>query len=163
MRSDERRLILLDMDKAFVTTYSYRTATAMDKDAIFELYRQVMGDYISEIWGWNEDWQTNDFAAHFNPKHIRLASEGKQLVGYAQIDNNQDQLFLRMLAIHRDHRGNGIGTHLLKWLMTSGKADSKPVGLEVFKINTDAKRFYEKHGFNVVRESLHSYVMSLPL
>lgn len=147
------------MENAFGMSYSYRKATVMDKEAIFELYRQVMGDYISEIWGWNEDWQTNDFAAHFNPKGITLAYEGKQLVGYAHIDNNTDLLFLRMLAIHRDHQRNGIGTQLLKWLITSGKEQFKPVGLEVFKINTEAKRFYERHGFNVVGESLHSYVM----
>lgn len=149
------------MENAFGMSYSYRKATAMDKEAIFELYRQVMGDYISEIWGWNEDWQTNDFAAHFNSEGITLVYEGNQLVGYAHIDNNRDHLFLRMLAIHRNHQRNGIGTHLLLWLITSATEQSKPVGLEVFKINMEAKRFYERHGFKVVGESLHSYVMRL--
>ncbi|MGY6277968.1 N-acetyltransferase family protein [Methylomonas sp. MgM2] len=142
-------------------TYSYRKATAMDREAIFELYRQIMHDYIAEIWGWNEDWQTNDFAAHFNPEGITLVYEGKQLVGYAHIDNNKDHIFLRMLAIHRNHQRNGIGTHLLLRLITSGQEQSKTVSLEVFKINMEAKRFYERLGFKVVGESLHSYVMRL--
>jgi ribosomal protein S18 acetylase RimI-like enzyme len=142
-------------------SYLYRKANEMDKDAIFELYRMVMHAYISEIWGWDEDWQANDFSAHFNPAGITLVYKENELVGYSHIDDNMDTLFLRMIVIHPNHQRHGIGTHLLMSFITSGKEQAKPVSLEVFKLNTEAKHFYERHNFKIVDELLHSFVMGL--
>jgi len=55
----------------------------------------------------------------------------------------------------------GIGRKLLESFISSAKEQSKSVGLEVFKINTEAKRFYEGHGFKVEGETLNSYIMNL--
>jgi len=142
-------------------TYSYRKASRIEKEAIFELYRVVMSGYISEIWGWNEEWQENDFATHFNPEGVTLVYKENELVGYSHIENNNDQLFLRMIAIHPNHQRQGIGKTLLESFISSGKEQSKSLSLEAFKINTEAKRFYERHGFNVEGETLNSYVMRL--
>jgi hypothetical protein len=32
-----------------------------------------MRGYVSEIWGWDQQWQESDFSAHFDPKGITLA------------------------------------------------------------------------------------------
>lgn len=142
-------------------TYLYRQASTLDKQAIFELYRVVMSDYISQIWGWNEDWQTNDFSTHFNPEGITLVYKESELVAYSHIEIKNEQLYLRMIAIHPDQQRNGIGTKLLESLIASAKEQSKSIALEVFKINTEAKRLYEKYGFNVEGETAASYIMSL--
>jgi len=142
-------------------TYLYRQASTLEKQAIFELYRVVMSDYISQIWGWNEDWQTNDFSTHFNPEEITLVYKENELVAYSHIEIKNEQLYLRMIAIHPDQQRNGIGTKLLESLIASAKEQSKSIALEVFKINTQAKRLYEKYGFNVEGETDASYIMSL--
>ncbi|MGZ4970804.1 MAG: GNAT family N-acetyltransferase [Methylobacter sp.] len=142
-------------------TYSYRKASRTEKEAIFELYRVVMSAYMSTIWDWNETWQENDFATHFNPEGITLVYKANELVGYSHVENNNDQLYLRMIAIHPNYQRKGIGRKLLESFISSGKEQSKSVGLEVFKLNTEAKRFYEGHGFKVEGETLNSYIMSL--
>ncbi len=120
-----------------------------------------MRSYVSKIWGWDEQWQESDFSAHFDPKGITLVHNGRELVGYSHVENRGDQLFLRMIVVHPHHQRKGIGGKLLESVITLGKEQSKRIGLEVFKINNEAKKFYERYGFNIEGETASSYVMGL--
>lgn len=140
--------------------YSYRKAEETDIEAIYQLYCLVMRGFISEIWGWDEQWQGNDFSAHFDPRGITLVHRKRELVGYSHVENRGGQLFIRMIVVHPHHQRKGIGRKLLESVIASGDEQSKSIDLEVFKINDGAKKFYEKYGFNVVRENPTSYVMA---
>lgn len=140
-------------------SYIYRNSTNEDKDDIYEVYRAVMRGYISEIWGWNEEWQKNDFTSHYKADGITLVYKVNDLVGYSQVEDKGDLLFMRMLAILPDHQRKGIGKRLLEFFVENGKKLSKGLSFEVFKINTLAKGFYEKHGFIVISETENSYIM----
>ena len=142
-------------------TYSYREAERTEKEAVFKLYCLVMRRHISQIWGWDDAWQDNDFSTHFDPRRITLVHKGRELVGYSHVENRDGQLFIRMIVVHPHHQRNGVGTKLLESVITSGKEQSKRIGLEVFKTNNEAKKFYERHGFNVEGETSSSYVMGL--
>jgi len=140
-------------------SYIYRNAEDNDKDEIYELYRTVMKNYISKIWGWEEIWQKNDFSTHYNAKQITLVLNNKQLVGYCQIEEKTNHFFIRMLAIIPRHQNKGIGKHLLQSLKDKSNKYSKNLRLDVFKINTVANEFYKNHGFSVIGEKEHSYIM----
>lgn len=140
-------------------TYSYRKAEESDREAIYQLYRLVMRSFISEIWGWDEQWQLTDFSTHFDPQGIMLAFQEHELAGYSHIENQDSQIFIRMIVVHPHHQRNGIGTNLLASVIASAGKYSKSVGLEVFKINEVAKAFYERHGFNVEGENPCSLIM----
>jgi ribosomal protein S18 acetylase RimI-like enzyme len=139
--------------------YSYRKAEETDRDAIYQLYCLVMRGFISEIWGWDEQWQVNDFSAHFDPQGITLVYQKHELVGYSHVENRGGQLFIRMIVVHPHHQRKGIGRKLLESVIASGYEQSKGVELEVFKINDRAKKFYESFGFSVESENTTSYVM----
>lgn len=140
-------------------TYTYRTAEESDRDAIYRLYRSVMYGYISEIWGWDEQWQRTDFSVHFDPQGIALAFQEHELAGYSHIEIQATQVFIRMIVVHPRHQRNGIGANLLATVIALAGKQSKSVGLEVFKINEVAKAFYERNGFNVEGETPSSLVM----
>ena len=120
-----------------------------------------MRGYISEIWGWDEQWQESDFSAHFDSQGITLVYKEQELVGYSHVENRGGQLFIRMIVVHPHHQRKGIGGKLLESVITLGNEQSKGVGLEVFKINDKAKKFYGRYGFNVESETPSSYVMGL--
>lgn len=142
-------------------TYTYCNATNEDKDDIFKVYRAVMEGYISEIWGWNDEWQKNDFLSHYKADGITLVYKANELVGYSQIEEKDDLLFMRMLAILPNHQKMGIGRQLLESFVAKGKKHSKHLSLEVFKINSKAREFYEYQGFVAVGETTNSFVMGL--
>ena len=83
------------------------------------------------------------------------------MVGYSQVEKKNNQYVLRMMLVHPCHQRKGIGKKLLGLFVSSGDEQSKNLGLEVFKINHEAKKFYEKHGFTVEDETPDSYVMQL--
>lgn len=119
-----------------------------------------MRDSISRIWGWDEQWQEKDFAAHFDPESIMLVYKEEELVGYSHVEDQGVQLYIRMLIVHPHYQGKGIGSKMLASVISSGRRQCKNIGLEVFKINNKAKEFYERYGFNVEGETPSSYIMS---
>ena len=140
-------------------TYAYRKAEEADGEAIYQLYRLVMHGFISDIWGWDEQWQRADFSTHFDPRGVTLAFQEDQLAGYSHVENRDRQLFIRMIVVHPRHQRNGIGKKLLESVIASAGEQSKTIGLEVFKINEVARAFYERHGFDMVGEAPASHIM----
>ncbi len=75
--------------------------------------------------------------------HVWVAERDEVILGYAALDGDM----LEHLYLHPDARRQGIGTLLLNEV----KHDSPGgVSLHVFQANTDARKFYEHHGFVVV-------------
>lgn len=143
--------------------FGYRTARETDRDMIYCLYRQVMRPLIAQIWAWDETWQRQDFDKYFVPEDIRLVHEHQTLVGYSQTEKRERQLYLRMLVVDAHCRRQGVGRTLLGRIIDEAAARFDEVGLEVFRINTAAKSFYEKFGFRQVGDTDASLVMVLPL
>lgn len=140
--------------------YSYRKAEESDKEAIYQLCCLVMHGLISKIWDWDEQWQCHDFSAHFEPLGTTVVFHADELVGYSQVETHADQLFIRMIVLHPLHQRLGIGRKLLDSIVELSAGSCKPVRLEVFKINIEAKKFYERYGFKIEGETPYSYIMS---
>jgi ribosomal protein S18 acetylase RimI-like enzyme len=147
--------------QTIIVIYSYRKAEQAKKENIFKLYCLVMRDAISKIWGWDDQWQENDFSSHFEPEGITLVYKEQELAGYSHVENRGDQIFIRMIVVHPRHQHKGIGSKLLESVIAEGNEQSMNIGLEVFKINDEAKKFYERYGFNIEDETSSSYVMNL--
>ena len=74
---------------------------------------------------------------------VHLALRDGELAGFAAVTPDS----VMQLYVHVAHLGQGIGTQLLDL----AKADSNGrLWLYTFVTNTDAQRFYEHHGFDVV-------------
>lgn len=139
--------------------YTFRKAHWDEKASIFGLYCLVMKPYVEKIWGWEQQWQKNDFTAHFEPENITVVSVAGKLVGYAHVERRCDKLFLRMLLLVPEYQSKGIGTHLLESVVESASRQALKVELQVFRVNEAAKKFYDHHGFQVVSKTPDSLVM----
>ena len=74
---------------------------------------------------------------------VAEAGATNKIIAVLVLDNGWvDQLY-----VHPDHTGQGIGTEMIELAK-----DSSPTGLQLwtFQSNTDARRFYERHGFVAV-------------
>lgn len=138
---------------------SFQKATSYDEAVIFDLYCHVMKEYITEIWGWDQKWQENDFKNHFVPENITVIRKEDKAVGYSQIEDLGNQLYIRMLLLLPNYQRRGIGSRLLNAAIAKAKAQSKGIALQVFKVNEEARRFYENHGFQVQGETPNSFTM----
>jgi GNAT superfamily N-acetyltransferase len=74
---------------------------------------------------------------------LAVSGPGAAAVGYIAIDGAE----VRLLDVVPGRTGEGIGGRLLAHAM-----DLRPTGLELwtFQVNHGARRFYERHGFEVI-------------
>lgn len=58
-------------------------------------------------------------------------------------------VFIEWIGCHPDHRGKGVGSMLLDWAGKFAKESlkSKTLGLYMIRSNTNARRLYERNGF----------------
>jgi ribosomal protein S18 acetylase RimI-like enzyme len=76
----------------------------------------------------------------------------KQAVGRLMVDRSPSNIHLIDITILPEYCGKGIGTQLLKQLLTEGTTARKPVTLQVFKANQGALQLYKRLGFVVTGE-----------
>lgn len=139
--------------------FQTRQATAEDREPLFALYDKVLRKHIADIWGWNDEWQRKDFNDHFHAEEIGVLTELGRVIGYMQVEDRDEALWLRMIAILPEYQGKGIGGCVLRQLIQKANCQAKDVALVVFKINTDARRFYERFGFKVEGETVTHFSM----
>ena len=80
-----------------------------------------------------------------------------QDIGWVEFRQTGDELFLKQLYITPKHQRKGIGSQIIR-LLNEQAETAKLMALFVLK-NNPAFRFYERHGFEVVRETHTTLVM----
>lgn len=76
-------------------------------------------------------------------------------VGRVRVVRWPDRIFLGGIQVHPDHQGRGIGTRLITELIEEARATGRPLRLNVDKINTGARRLYQRLGFVLEAEEEH--------
>ncbi|MDD5259809.1 MAG: ribosomal protein S18-alanine N-acetyltransferase [bacterium] len=87
---------------------------------------------------------------HIPTSHFFVAKAlpGKEIVGYAGYWQVVDELHLINFAVHPEYRRQGLGKHLLFYILCDGKRlGLKKATLEVRASNQAAQRLYEQLGF----------------
>lgn len=131
--------------------YSIRAAAEEDYRAIWE----VVEDAFLE-WSDRQRQSYEDFAAQvmqrpgFEPWHLRVVTDGKGVVvGAASLVTSDYVGFVEKLAVHRDHRHQGLGQALLADVFSEARAH----GATRSELSTDSRTgaldLYEKVGMEV--------------
>lgn len=92
-------------------------------------------------------------AARSHPLVLRRlgTGPGPLTVGYACVWAVHDELWINNLAVHRDYRGRGLGTALLREALRAGRRlGCARALLEVRPSNQAALRLYTAEGFRVL-------------
>ena len=137
-----------------------RLATLKDEPDLFELHRTAFREHIERIWGWDEDWQRANFVREWASSVTSVVRLNGRTVGYLQVRNESDRVYLQNIALHPDFQNKGMGTELLNEVKAAATARQLPVDLAVFRTNGSAQRFYERHGFRRTGESRTHIEMS---
>lgn len=80
---------------------------------------------------------------------VSLVAEHREVVvGYAIYQLILDEAHLTNIAVHPDHRRKSVAKHLLDHILEAAKGKQcRVIFLEVRPSNTEARAFYQKHGF----------------
>ena len=81
---------------------------------------------------------------------IVVAELGGDVVGVMVVEREVSCSWIMQMAVDPAHVGRGIGSALLRQALLDCRS---PIRLYTFQANAGARRFYERHGFRIVRLS----------
>lgn len=133
-----------------------RDATPEDRTFLSQLYADTRKEEVAAF-GWNPSQQSAFLEMQFRMQAIsyetqfpgaahKIILQRELPVGRILVHRTPDEIRLVDLSILSQHRGSGIGTRLIRDLLTEGLRLKKPVRLQVFCTNR-AVRLYERLGF----------------
>ena len=143
----------------------YKPATGDQYDALFQLMRSDAADYLQQTLELMKmTWE--QFAELFRSvgKVTGIYQDGC-LAGFYWIEEREKILHLHGLILDSRFQGKGIGTQVLKMLITRCQDQMDAIELGVHQSNEGAIRLYRRLGFEVVivRDDLGYYIMQKAL
>ncbi len=139
--------------------YELRQATRADYEFLYRLHVAAMRDLVTRVWGWEDAWQEQFFADHFDPAHSRTVVVNGEDVGVIAIEWNVVDAFIVNIEILPDYQGRGLGAALVHGIIAAADSRNLPVRLHVLKINP-ARRLYERLGFVINGETETHFLMT---
>jgi ribosomal protein S18 acetylase RimI-like enzyme len=139
----------------FPMNITFRNISSADFKFLWNLHNAALKDYVSETWGWNEEWQKDNFTKNFNTADGKIIVFEKKDIGYFWVIKKQRETLLASIRLLPEFQNKGIGTQIIRNLIAES---SKPVSLRVLKINP-ARKLYEKLGFVIKEETKTHYLM----
>jgi RimJ/RimL family protein N-acetyltransferase len=133
-----------------MTPVTLRQATPADNEFCFELHRAAMGEYITTIWGWNEQRQRDSHSRSFNPGHWQIITVAGTDIGMIDVEYRAAEIYLSRIEITTDYQGRGIGTRLISALLDEARDKGQDLVLDVLTVNRRAQALYQRLGMTEV-------------
>jgi len=133
-----------------MTVIALRSATAADSEFCFELHKAAMAEYVTAIWGWDEQRQRDFHTRGFAPGHWQIITADGTDAGILIVDYRPAEIYLARIEIHPDYQGHGIGTRLISALLGEATQRGQDLVLDVFTVNYRAQALYQRLGMKEV-------------
>ena len=143
--------------------FATRPASPGDHQRLYEIHRAAMGPYVTELWGWDEAWQAEAFSKSFDLGSTRVIVVGEQLVGFFEAHEDAEAVVLSKIELDPAFQRRGIGTSVIAGVLAGARTRGKPVRLQVFKINQQARSLYRRLGFLETGETSRHVQMATPM
>lgn len=138
--------------------FSLRDAKADDFEFLFALHAVTLRPYVEELWGWDEDQQRKIYADHQPLDTMQIIQVAGRDVGVLSVEVQEFDVFLRLIEIHPEMQGQGLGSSVIESVLAQGRNLGKPVRLRVLA-NNPARNLYQRLGFKVVDSTETHYMM----
>jgi len=133
-----------------MTVIALRPAAAADSEFCFQLHKAAMGEYVTAIWGWDEQRQREFHARGFAPGYWQIITVDGTDAGILIVDYRPAEIYLARIEIHPDYQGLGIGTRLISALIEEAAQRGQDLVLDVLTVNNRAQALYQRLGMKEV-------------
>jgi ribosomal protein S18 acetylase RimI-like enzyme len=127
-----------------------RSATRADAEFCYQLHKAAMGEYITAIWGWDEQVQRAFHERAFNPRRWQIITDGEVDAGMLDVECRPGEIYLSRIEIDPGHQGRGIGTRIICALLVEAERNGQDLVLEVLTVNRRARALYQRLGLTEV-------------
>src|ERR1700683_4841216 len=135
-----------------------REARESDFAFVRAVYFETMRSIIERLFGWDEGRENQNFSQFFKIEEAKIIMADGQDVGWIQERADDSTINLGSFYVTPVMQRQGVGTQVLRILLTSARNQAKSITLAVVKINP-AVQFYAKRGFRITHEDEHKFYM----
>jgi len=122
-----------------------------ERDFFFAVRRGAFREYAEAAFGpWDDVKQRASADRDVGELSIEIVERDGAPIGYQIVERHADHWFLDEIALADGERGRGVGTELVKAIMTAARDAGMPLRLSVLHVNP-AQRLYARLGFRVTR------------
>jgi ribosomal protein S18 acetylase RimI-like enzyme len=124
-----------------------RPATAADSEFCYRVHRAAMGEYVAQVWGWDEEVQVAFHRRGFEPGRFQVVTVDGADAGLLVVERRPDEIYLGRIELDPPYQGRGVGGRLLGRLLVDAAAAGLPLTLDVLVVNSRARALYQRLGF----------------
>lgn len=138
-----------------------RPATLDDQGFLFQVYAGTRQEEMALVpWDSSQkqaflqmqfDAQLRHYHEYFSQAEQQVILNKGQPVGRLYLNRTDQEIRILDLSLLPEHRGGGIGTAILRSLLTQAQAEGKPVRIYLESFNP-ALRLYGRLGFSMIGE-----------
>jgi ribosomal protein S18 acetylase RimI-like enzyme len=133
-----------------MTAVGMRPATAADSEFCYQLHKAAMGDYVTAIWGWDEQVQRGFHARVFSPGRWQIITADGEDIGMLDVEHRPGEIYLARIELDPRCQGRGIGTRLITALIEEAARKGQELALDVLAVNHRALALYQRLGLTEV-------------
>ena len=128
------------------------------KEFSYQVKKAAEGECITSMFGWDEDVQRSFHSKAWNQQRPAIITYQGTLIGTVATIEGENCIEVGQFFILPDYQNKGIGTHLLKKILSKADQLGKNVTLKFLK-NNPVKSLYVRNGFQVVDTNEILYYM----
>jgi ribosomal protein S18 acetylase RimI-like enzyme len=133
-----------------------RPARPEDIEFLAEVFLSSMRESIALARGyWDPAKEHEQFRKQLELQNTLVIQVDGLDVGFVTVRQESDKIVVNTLCVSEAHQGRGIGSAIMRGIMTRAEAAASPVELFVLKVNVRARALYERLGFVVEAELAH--------
>ena len=124
---------------------------AEDFEELVELRIIAMRESLERVGRFNPERARERLKNSFYPEHSKFIVFDGCIIGFYTFRFSEEIFHLDHLYIHPNRQGLGIGSFVMKNLISIHEAQRKPIHLNALK-ESASNRFYQRHGFQRLSE-----------
>jgi ribosomal protein S18 acetylase RimI-like enzyme len=144
-------------------TLALRPATHEDYADLVRVYASTRAGELAQVTWWDDaqklafccsqyDSQKEEYDARYPEAQYDLILLDGRTAGRLWVGRDEEEIRLLDIALLPEAQRQGVGAALVGALIEEARASGKRLRHMVFMLNTDARRFYERLGFQVFED-----------
>jgi GNAT superfamily N-acetyltransferase len=132
-------------------SYSLRPTTWDDFEFVFRLNKVNLQKSVDRLHEWNEEAERAELRRKFVPGRDQIIQIKGQDAGVFTIEYHNSEVYLHHVELLPEFQGKGIGTALIRDVLTEAKLANVPVTFQDLQ-EKPTKQFYSQLGLRDIEE-----------
>ena len=134
------------MTQPTADSVTFSVVTVADFDELAALRVAAMRDSLERVGRFDPERARERLRKSFYPEHTEFIILDGQRIGFYTFRPAEDGFHLDHLYVHPSRQSCGVGSHVIRLLLTRSDDRQMPVRLGALR-DSPSNRFYQRHGF----------------